>query len=526
MLTGVAIVVAGLLLLFHYGTYHWFRLDEWSFLTEKNGVGFPNLFQPYGGTHLVAVPRIIYFCLAKLFGITNYRPFQVPVVLTHLAIAVLLYAVIRRAGVRPWLVFACVALFVLVGPGAVNSVYGFQVGFNGSIAWGLGHLLLADHDGPPSRRDALGLVCGLLAITSSAVGVTMTVGVAVAVLLRRGWRMALLHGAPLLVTYGVWMKLAGADTGSSSFSGWLRLFPGWLRDSVTGYFLGLGRFDVIAWVLGAVVVIGMVRLWRARSRDDLGSLRATLAAPLGLAAAALFFTTTSLAGRWWTEAGPRALRYIYLGAVLVLPLVAVAAEAIAERWRLATPVLTAILLLPIPFNLANFDQGAFGAGWMEQRRYVLTTAIRMPFARDVPRDVRPMTAPLGLDPVTIGFLLDAADRGDLKPSDVPLTKSVVDEFKVRLGVSREIDPGLPSGCRTYREPVVLNTKPGDEIHLGTDVDVAIFANGRPSSSRIPFPHEVGEDTRLTIELPGLDLWVGPQGTAKAFRLCDGARPNS
>jgi len=526
VLTGVAIAVAGPLLLFHYGSYHWFRIDEWTFLTEKDGVGFPDLFRPHGGTHWVAVPRTIYWSLARIFGITNYRPFQVPVVVIHLAIAVLLFAVIRRAGVRPWLAFASVALFVLVGPGAVNSVYGFQVGFNGSIAWGLGHLLLADHDGPPSRRDALGLVCGVLAITSSAVGVTLTVGVAVAVLIRRGWRMAALHGAPLLAAYAVWMVLAGADNGPTSVGSLLRLLPGWLRDSVTGYFLGLGRFDVIAWVLGAVVVIGMVLLWRARSPDDLSSLRATLAAPVGLAAAAVFFAVTSLAGRWWTDAGPRAARYIYLGAVLILPLVAVAAEAIAARWRLAVPILTGILLLPIPFNLANFNQGAFGPGWMQQRRYVLTTAIRMPFARDVPRDVRPMTGPLDVDPVTIGFLLDAADRGDLKPSNVPITKPVVDEFQVRLGVSRQVDPGLLSGCRIYREPVVLQTKPGDEIHLGSDVAVAIFANGRPSTRRIPFPHAVGEDTRLTVELPGLDLWIGPDGTAKSFRLCDGARPNS
>jgi hypothetical protein len=183
----------------------------------------------------------------------------------------------------------------------------------------------------------------------------------------------------------------------------------------------------------------------------------------------------------------------------------------------------ALLLLPIPFNLANFDQGVFGARWMQQRKYVLTTAIRMPFARDVPRDVTPMTAPLTDDPVTIGFLLDAADRGDLKPSSVPITEPVLDEFHVRLGVARRVDPGRrPSACRTYRQPLVLQTKPGDEIHLGTGVDVAIFANGRPSSRQIPFPDGGGEDARLTVDLPGLDLWIGPMGNAKIFRLCDGA----
>jgi hypothetical protein len=334
--------------------------------------------------------------------------------------------------------------------------------------------------------------------------------------------MAALHGGTLIATYAAWMMLTDVD--STNGHPPLQSLPGWVRGSVTGTFLSLGRFTVVAWLLAAVVVIGMVLLWRARSPGDLRSLRVTLAAPLGLAAASLFFATTTFTSRWWTDAGARADRYVYLGAVLVLPLVAVAAEAIAARWRQATPVLVALLLLPIPFNLAHFDQGVYGEGWMKQRRYVLTTAVRMPFAKDVPRDVRPMTSPLTLDPVTIGFLLDAADRGDLKPSDVPITQPVVDEFEVRLGVALRVHPGQPSRCRTHHEPVVLETKLGDEIHLGTGVSVAIFAHGRPSSRHVNFPIAADGDARLTIELPGLDLWIGPLGNAKAFRLCDGANP--
>jgi hypothetical protein len=304
----------------------------------------------------------------------------------------------------------------------------------------------------------------------------------------------------------------------------LRMLPSWVRSSVTGTFLGIGRFAPVAWAIAAVLILGGVLLWRARPRDGSSAVDAKLVAPAGLAVAALFFATTTFGGRWWAgAAGARADRYVYLGAALVLPLVAVAAEAIATTWRHTTPFLVSLLLLPIPFNLTNFDQGVYTEHWMAERRYVLTTAIRMPFATEVPRDVRPMTSLIVLDPVTIGFLLDAADRGDLRPSDVPITQPVIDEFKVRLGVARRIGSGHPSGCRTYRDPIILHTEVGDEIHPGTGVSVAVVANGRPSSRKIGFP-SAGGDAPLTVELPGLDLWIGPMGDAKIFKLCDGTEP--
>ena len=55
-----------------------------------------------------------------------------------------------------------------------------------------------------------------------------------------------------------------------------------------------------------------------------------------------------------------------------------AAQAIARRWRVLTPVLAALFLVAIPFNLAAFEPVVFGKGYMDQRRHVLTTAVRMP----------------------------------------------------------------------------------------------------------------------------------------------------
>ncbi len=521
-LFGLVVAVAGPVLLFHYGAYHWFRGDEWVLLAGPNGSSFPDLFEPHTGSHLVALPRLLYYGLWQVFGATTYKPYQLIVVVTHVAIAVLLHAVMRRAKVRPWIAFAAVALFVLVGPGAKNAVWAFQMGFNGSLAWGLAHLLLADHGGRADRRDALGLVCGLLAIASSGVGISLAAGVGVAVLMRRGWRMALVHSAPLLTFYAVWAVIADAGTYGSSGRPGVEVLLDWTKSFAVGTFVGLGRFEVLAWAFVAVVLVGAVLLGMGHRGGDLPDLRITLAIPIGLALAALSFVlTTGLARSWLGASAARGDRYVYIAAALILPLIAVTAEAIASRWRAFGPVVVLLFLFAVPFNLNGFDQGRFDEQWMDKQQYVLTTAVRMPFANDVPSDVVPASDSGASDRVTIGFLLEAASHGSLTPSTIPLTSAVVDEFKVRLGVAQRSLPGLPSGCRIYDEPVLLNPRRGDVVYIGGRVSVAVLGDGQRSSRPVIFDPLIG-GYELTIELPDLSLRIGPAGQAARFGLCAAA----
>ena len=205
-LFGVAVVVAAPLILFKLGSYHWFFRDEWVFLAEREG-RLPEIFEPHGGAHWVAIPRLIFFVLWQVFGVRTYVPYQAVVVSLHLAVCVMVLLIMRRSGVGAWLACSAAAILIVFGPGAQNIVWAFQVSFTGSVAYGLAHLLLADHDGGFSRRDWLGLAFGAAALMSSAVGVTMLAVVGLSVLLRRGWRMAALHVGPLVALLLVWVAL-------------------------------------------------------------------------------------------------------------------------------------------------------------------------------------------------------------------------------------------------------------------------------------------------------------------------------
>ena len=86
---GAFVAVAAPLILFHYGSYHWFMRDDFVFLADRTG-RYPDLISAYGGAHWVAIPRVIYWVLWQLFGMTTYLPYQATVVALHLTAAVLL----------------------------------------------------------------------------------------------------------------------------------------------------------------------------------------------------------------------------------------------------------------------------------------------------------------------------------------------------------------------------------------------------------------------------------------------------
>lgn len=516
---GAFVAVAAPLILFHYGTYHWFMRDDFVFLADREG-RYPDLLSAYGGAHWVAVPRVIYWVLWQVFGMRSYLPYQAAVVALHLTAAVLLRLVMVRSGVNTWLAGAAAAVMVLFGPGAQNIVWAFQVSFTGSLAYGLAHLLLADHEGGFDRRDALGVLFGVASLMSSGVGVSMAIVVGLAVLIRRGWKLALAHTLPLGLLYLVWSAVGHPSTSTVFGRPTLKVLALWVRSTVVGTFLAIGHFQVVAVLLAVILVVGLALAWGPWRTTSWDQVRREMAMPVALFAGGIAFSASSGIGRWYqgSEAA-RSSRYVYLGAAFTLPILAVAAQAIARRWRPLAPALVAVFLVAIPFNLASFEPVVFGKGYMDQRRHVLTTAVRMPFAYDVPETLQPIPDPYASDKVTMGFLLTAMRNGDLKPSTTELTPFVVNEFRVRLGVYQHPAEQFPQRCRTVTGTVDLSPAKGTTYFIPDPVQIATRSGTRQSGPFVGFvPAAAGN--LLTVVLPDLDLVVAPPAGARSFKFCD------
>jgi hypothetical protein len=507
----VLLAVALPLIVLRLGTYHWFFRDDWLFIADR-GMSLGDLFEP-GNAHWNTLPLIEFRALFQVFGVRTYLPYQTATVLLHLTAAVLLRVVMRRTGVRPWIATAAASVFVLFGPGATNILWAFQTGFDGSLVFGLTQLLLADHDGPIDRRDWLGLLAGLVGLMCSAIAVPLVVAVGVATLLRRGWRIAAFHVVPLTVVYLTYVVVE--DPNQSPFGRPpLDAIVRWLSSSVEGTFHALGHGAALGVVLAAMLIVGWAITFR---REGASVLRGPAALPFALVVGGLAFATTTAFARWGLgHEAAKAGRYLYLDAAFVLPALAFAADAISTRWKAATIPVIVLLLLPIPWHATSFEDPVFNRDYFAAEKRILLTAPRMPFATEVPRDVRPMNSQE--IPVSIGFLLDAQRDGRLPHDDAPIADSTTNELKVRLGVAqRGDDVTATSDCRTVTGNLDLSPARGDVFRIKSPVTVATFNGKRRTSPLVEFFPQRGRT--LTVELPDLDLRLAPLVGNSSFELC-------
>src|SRR4051794_16809071 len=207
---GVFVAISFPVLLFNLGGDRWFWRDEWDYITARSGRSLSDLFEPTNA-HWTTLPVLGFRALYAVFGLKTYVPYMAVVIALHLTAAVLVRYIMRRSGVRPWLATVAAAPFVLFGPGGENIIWAFQMGFTGALAFGLVHLILVDHDGPFGRRDGWGLAAGVLSLMSAGVGTIMIGVVGIAVLLRRGWRLALVHTVPLALLYVAYLAAERPD---------------------------------------------------------------------------------------------------------------------------------------------------------------------------------------------------------------------------------------------------------------------------------------------------------------------------
>lgn len=170
----VGTVAAFLVLLLVFGRDRWFLRDDWYFLTGRTATDVPGLFDPHG-EHWTTLPILAFRALHAVFGLHSYLPYEALVIAAHLITATLLRVVMRRAGVNAWIATAAALAFVFFGAGNANVLWAFQITMVGSVAFGLGQLILIDHDGPADRRDVAALLCG------AAVGSTVGIGTGVTV---------------------------------------------------------------------------------------------------------------------------------------------------------------------------------------------------------------------------------------------------------------------------------------------------------------------------------------------------------
>ena len=228
-------------------------------------------------------------------------------------------------------------------------------------------------------------------------------------------------------------------------------------------FREMGQVPGVGLALGILLVAGLVLAWRPLDWND---LRQRAAAPAALLVGAVVFFAVAGLGRA-SVFGPQfahSSRYLYVGAALCLPAIAVAADAFWRRWRAVGVVAVALLVVGIPGNvdlIVHFEterQGSLG-----QKDLVLALS-QVPFAHEVPHGLHPIPEYGDAESVTIGWLLSGVRAGRIPvPGHVDPLTSAYAKFRLSLFQSqRATEHGR---CTALVHPVTRTLQQGQAVRI-------------------------------------------------------------
>jgi hypothetical protein len=471
--TFVGVEAAAFVLFLRLGRFAWFSQDEWDFLANRTAWDLGDLFRPHN-EHWSTLPILAFRLLWSLVGLRTYVPYLGVTVALHLIVAALLRAVMRRARAGPWVSTAAATTFALFGSGFHNIEYSFQMAWGATIALGLGYLMLVDHAGEFDRRDGIGLAMGLAALMCSGVATTMIMVVGVAVLIRRGWRAALLHAGSLGAVYVLWLVAIGHSgyPRRASIGETLRF----TARELGATFGAIGQLPGVGAALVVLLVVGLALAWGPLRG---AALRERAAAPAALLSGAIVFLFLTGIGRGHDFARLTPLlpgsRYRYVAAALMLPALAVAADALSRRSKVLAPIAVSILVIGVPGNVRFVADTPLDLRVYKQ---LILSAPRLPISPALPRSVRPDQ--FGNPWLTMGWLRDGIASGRI-PGPKPLTPEYV-AFRTLDLALQPVSSVTPRRCLSLRKPVVRVLATGQVLTVeGGEVSVSLEQLGGAAS---------------------------------------------
>jgi hypothetical protein len=353
ILVGALTLISCAYIVWRYRTA-WFFGDEWNFIVDRRALWgqrhFADALLTPHNEHWATIPIIVYGAVFRVFALSSYRPYLIMLMTTHAFTVMALHAVLRRFNIGRAAAIAGATLFAMFGVGAENLSWAFQIGFVGSVGFGLAQMLaITPHPTSPRRSKVwpliVGPLFGLANVMTSGVAVPIIVGVAAILVFSRRYRLLIANVGVPAIAYLVWFAAFGHS--GTSVAPRPAMYTGYVQRGVFATLESTTQLKGAGAILAIAMVIAVSRWWPRRDHYAiaLGSLVTIVA----------MFSVFAIGRAAFGNDQAVSSRYLYCsGAFAIGPLVLMAQTLIHSK-RMAHWVTTGVFGLAIFGNASEIN---------------------------------------------------------------------------------------------------------------------------------------------------------------------------
>jgi hypothetical protein len=416
---------------------------------------------------------------------------------------------------NPWIATLLAGAFSLLGAGAENIFWAFQVGFVGGLLAGVTAAYLVDVRELTSARAIAAGVVGLIAVAMSGTALPVMVAAVVAACYRHGWRRAAAVFGPAVVIYALWLVTHQDSTDDQlAPKGFARLhlIPQYIGSSLVD---NLGR-TLFAPELGAPLLVALIAYVVLRS----GQLWAVDPLAVLLAGSAVLFAASSALTRGGL--GPEQAsgsRYTYALIALLLPLSAIALSRIVAIGAAGIAVVLTFIVLVGSYNAGLLIEQANVQAAQEQQSHRLASATLAQWLADPREEVLGLRPdPVVMPTLTVGGIVDLHQHGWFDPGGYGPADSLTAE--TYLGVDVEQGSIEINACETVAGDLVI--APGQPV-LITGPTAGHAQLRLASEDAVGNPRRVPLAAQPTVVRYGGSNTLTVRGETGALTVCSGGQ---
>ena len=308
----------------------WFLGDDFAILTDRyfaslDGNWSQALLLPHND-HLIALPVLVFIALGHLVGLNNHLVYMLPAIFMHIAILLAIAIILKKRCTSTLTALSAVCCIAFLSAGYEVLMMATNMAHVAPIFLGLYQLILVDHDGDISKRDIVATMLGVIAVLCAGTSIPLIVMIALFLVLQRQYKRASLIALPPASLWLIWFFKYGTlnhgvkgDTQFTTFN---------KTEQIAQYVIkGLqGSLEAISHISGSstfLIVLCFLGLYKKSIKSQ------AILMPFCMAVGSvLFYFITGFSRVTFGE--PVSGRYLYLGAIFIIPLVFIGIESLLE----------------------------------------------------------------------------------------------------------------------------------------------------------------------------------------------------